>query len=455
MKKLKTFYVMPGSLPVILAEILVILSAAVKLALSLHMNFFGVRVVLLLAVAGWFVLITAKRGKELFYRSAVPAAAICLLLVSPGNVKWLSVLTIVVYIAVILFYGLAVSGILKKTAAIPAMIVSTALILVFKLKGGAALPECLPDALAVCGFLLLLAAMKEHDDGAYHRFWGDRPDGRLVRSLDPMTYVGIYAMPVRNGAHTMFADTLDVTEMDHYIHAKRREDIPHLSALQIFLTAYCRAIAECPMINRFISGQKIYSRDGDIVFNMTIKKKMTIDGEETVVKLHLTPEETLYTVSEKVENLFAEGRKGDDLEFDNVAGIIRIIPGLLKKFVFWLLKLLDYFGLIPEALLEVSPFHGSIFFTSMASLGIPPVYHHLYDFGNLPVFLCMGDKYKRKEPKDDGSFETRKYMKYTVVSDERICDGFCYSRALKAFKRYLQHPELLEQPPETVKHDVP
>ena len=96
MKKLKTFYVMPGSLPVILAEILVILSAAVKLALSLHMNFFGVRVVLLLAAAGWFVLITAKRGKELFYRSAVPAAAICLLLVSPGNVKWLSVLTIVV-----------------------------------------------------------------------------------------------------------------------------------------------------------------------------------------------------------------------------------------------------------------------------------------------------------------------------------------------------------------------
>ena len=91
----------------------------------------------------------------------------------------------------------------------------------------------------------------------------------------------------------------------------------------------------------------------------------------------------------------------------------------------------------------------------MASLGIPPVYHHLYDFGNLPVFLCMGDKYKRKEQKDDGSFETRKYMKYTFVSDERICDGFCYSRALKAFKHYLQHPELLELPPETVNHDVP
>ena len=453
MKKLKTCYVLPGKLPVILAEFLIVISAAAAFALSLHMKNFGIRVVILLAATCWLVAIIGRRGKELFYRTAIPAALIFLFILLPVDKGWQRAAVILLCLAAAIFYGIAVSGMLTKKAAIPAVGICT--ISAAVVKGQFTLQGLLPCGLALCSFILLLAAMKEHDDGAYHRFWGDRPDGRLVRSLDPMTYVGIYAMPVRNGAHTMFADTLDVTEMDHYIHAKRREDLPHLSALQIFLTAYCRAVAEYPMINRFISGQKIYTRDGQIVFNMTIKKKMTIEGEETVVTLHLTPEETLYTVSEKVERLFEEGRKGDDLEFDNVAGIIRIIPGVLKKFVFWLLKLMDYFGLIPEALLEVSPFHGSIFFTSMASLGIPPVFHHLYDFGNLPVFLCMGDKYKKKEQKDDGSFETRKYMTYTVVSDERICDGFCYSRGLKAFKRYLQHPELLEQPPETVKYDVP
>ena len=453
MKKLKTSYVLPGSLPVILAEFLIVISAAAAFALSLRMKNFGFRTVLLLAATCWLVAIIGRRGKELFYSTAIPAALIFLLILLPEYKGWQRAAVILLGLAAAIFYGIAVSGMLTKQAAIPA--VGVCVISAAAVKGQYTLQALLPCGLMLCGFILLLAAMKEHDDGDYHRFWGDRSDGRLVRSLDPMTYVGIYAMPTRNGAHTMFADTLDVTDFDHYIHKKRREDLPHLSAVQIFLTAYCRAIAEYPMINRFISGQKIYARDGRIVFNMTIKKKMTLDGEETVVKLHLTPEETLYTVSEKLEKLFEEGRKGDDLEFDNVAGIIRIIPGILKKFVFWLLKLLDYFGFLPEALLEVSPFHGSIFFTSMASLGIPPVYHHLYDFGNLPVFLCMGDKYKKKEQKDDGSFETRKYMKYTVVSDERICDGFCYSRALKAFKRYLQHPELLEQPPETVNHDVP
>lgn len=453
MKKLKTCYVIPNSLPVILAAGLIPAAAIIKLIIDIRLGTFNFRSVLLCFAALWFTAAVLLGGRELFYRSAVPAALIWLLILSPNDGGWKRIIIILLCLAAAVFYGIAVSGKMTKRAAIPASGICTVLAVV--IKGKFTLQELLPCGLALCGFLLLLAVMKEHDDEAYHRFWGDRSDGRLVRSLDPMTYVGIYAMPDRNGAHTMFADTLDVTDIDHYIHRKRREDLPRLSALQIFLTAYCRTIAECPMVNRFISGQKIYTRDGDIIFNMTIKKKMTLDGEETVVKLHLTPEETLYTVSEKLEKLFEEGRKGDDLEFDSVAGIIRLIPGVLKKFVFWLLKLLDYFGLIPKELLEVSPFHGTIFFTSMASLGIPPVYHHLYDFGNLPVFLCMGDKYKRKEQKDDGSFETRKYMKYTFVSDERICDGFCYSRALKAFKHYLQHPELLELPPETVNHDVP
>ena len=453
MKKLKTCYAVPNSLPVIFATGLILAAAASKLVFTIQSGTFSFLSMLLCIAALWFAAIVRWGGRELFYRTTVPAVLIWLLVMFPYEGGWKRTLIILLCLAAAVFYGIAVSGKLTKIAAIPATGICTVLAAV--INGQYVLQELLPCGLALCGFLLLLAVMKEHDDGAYHRYWGDRSDGRLVRSLDPMTYVGIYAMPDRNGAHTMFADTLEVTALDHYIHTKRREDLPRLSAIQIFLTAYCRIIAEYPMVNRFISGQKIYTRDGDIVFNMTIKKKMTLDGEETVAKLHLTPEETLYTVSEKLENLFTESRKGEDLEFDSVAGIIRIIPGVLKKFVFWFLKLLDYFGLIPKALLEVSPFHGTIFFTSMASLGIPPVYHHLYDFGNLPVFLCMGDKFKKKEIKDDGSFETRKYMKFTVVSDERICDGFCYSRAFKAFKHYLQHPELLEVPPETVKRDVP
>jgi hypothetical protein len=131
-----------------------------------------------------------------------------------------------------------------------------------------------------------------------------------------------------------------------------------------------------------------------------------------------------------------------------------MIPSVLLKFVIWLLKLLDYFGLLPNFLLRISPFHGSMFITSMGSLGIPPIYHHLYDFGNLPVFISFGAKRRVNEVQSDGSVGRKKYIDFTVVTDERICDGFYYATALKYIKRLMMHPEQLDVPPEKVVRDI-
>ena len=144
-----------------------------------------------------------------------------------------------------------------------------------------------------------------------------------------------------------------------------------------------------------------------------------------------------------------------DSGFDGIAALFNLIPGVLLKFAIWLLKLLDYFGLLPRFILEVSPFHGSIFFTSMGSLGIPPVHHHLYNFGNLPVFLAFGKKYRVNEVADDGSAVSRKYMDYTVNVDERIVDGFYYATAIKYFHKLLLHPERLDDPEMEINPDIP
>lgn len=459
MKKQKTFFVNYKNWLTVLS-LLVLFSSALILLLQFgrsgtHTKNMGSLCLFIgtqLLLAG----IVLFHGQEFFFRSAIPVWFWCLAEISaiyPNSSARQKAGFLILYICIAIVYTALTSGKLSKKYGLGGLLVCTALLILF--RRAPAIDQILPALLMLCSLVLLGLSMKEHRDGNYHRMWGDRSDGRRVRSLSAITDVGIYIMPNRNGAHTMFSDTVDVTELERYVHNKRRNDIPHLSMVQIFLAAYCRTIAEYPALNRFISGQKIYSRDGTILFNMTIKKKLTIEAEETIIKLHLTPEETLYTISEKLEHAFQEGKEEDNSNFDKTAALIKAIPGLLKKLTIWLLKVLDYFGLLPPALLEVSPFHGSIFFTSMASLGIPPVYHHLYDFGNLPVFLCMGDKYKSVVPQSDGSTVTRKKMKFTVVSDERICDGFYYSRGFKTFKRYLMHPELLEQPPKTVKQDIP
>ena len=127
---------------------------------------------------------------------------------------------------------------------------------------------------------------------------------------------------------------------------------------------------------------------------------------------------------------------------------------MFLKFAVWLLKTLDYFGLLPGFLLEVSPFHGSLFFTSMGSLGIPPVYHHLYDFGNLPVFGAFGMKRRAYEVTEDGSVVQRKYVDVKFTLDERIVDGYYYAAFFKHYKRILAHPEILDRPPEEVLKDI-
>jgi hypothetical protein len=130
-----------------------------------------------------------------------------------------------------------------------------------------------------------------------------------------------------------------------------------------------------------------------------------------------------------------------------------LIPGLALKFTMWLLKVLDYFGLIPQFLLEVSPFHGSAYFTSMGSLGIRPVYHHLYNFGTIPLFVAFGRK-RRSEEICDGEIVERKFVDLKFTVDERICDGYYYASLIKHFIRILRNPEVLDQPPEEVLKDI-
>ena len=114
----------------------------------------------------------------------------------------------------------------------------------------------------------------------------------------------------------------------------------------------------------------------------------------------------------------------------------------------------DYFGWLPKKLLWLSPFHGSMIITSMGSLGIRPIYHHIYNFGNLPVFLAYGGRQTVLKTDKDGKVVTKKYIELKAVTDERICDGFYYASAFKIIKRHVENPELLDVKPEEVFEDI-
>jgi hypothetical protein len=90
----------------------------------------------------------------------------------------------------------------------------------------------------------------------------------------------------------------------------------------------------------------------------------------------------------------------------------------------------------------------------MGSLGINPIYHHIYDFGNLPVFLSYGRKRTAFEYDRSGNLLKKRYIDIKAVTDERICDGFYFASAFKYFKKLIENPDVLETAATEVIEDI-
>lgn len=283
---------------------------------------------------------------------------------------------------------------------------------------------------------------------------GDRKEGRKLRTLSPIIRLMPYIMSKRTDSLNFFTEKLDVAEADKFCRAQIKEGRTNFTLLHVFIASYIRVVSQRPAINRFVSGQTIYSRN-NIEVLMTIKKKMSLEGEEACIKVEFEPTDTIYDVYDKFNKAVMENKgdtEGNDT--DKLAGVLNYMPRFLLRFVVWLIKTLDYYALLPRSVTRISPFHGSMIITSMGSLGIRPVYHHIYDFGNLPIFVSYGAKQTGIKLDDEGNPKKYRYIEMKVVTDERICDGYYYASAFKMMKKIFENPHVLENPPEQVIEDI-
>ena len=250
--------------------------------------------------------------------------------------------------------------------------------------------------------------------------FGDRKDGRLLRTREPMSVVETFILVDRIGATNYIQDKVEISKTEEYIKSKRKEGLPGFGLMHFMVATYVRVASEMPAVNRFVS-----------------------------------PEDTAEDVYRKMKEVIDREKGTDaDSDFDSVAGALAKFPKLFFKFSIWFLKLLDYFGWLPKSLLDVSPFHGSFFITSMGSLGIPPIFHHLYSFGNVPIFCAIGPKRTEYEIDRNGEVVRKKYLDYTISTDERIVDGYYYATAFRKMKLYFNDPYKLDVPPEKVVEDI-
>lgn len=288
----------------------------------------------------------------------------------------------------------------------------------------------------------------------YKRRFGDRKEGRLLRSLPAFAKFVPFIMPTRNDACNQYEESFEVSDVDRRLRKLRVDGNKGIAILHFIIAAYIRGVSMLPGMNRFVVGRRIYARD-NIEVVMTVKRSLAIDATETTIKVVFEPTDTIFDVYRKMNEKIDEIKtvEGNN-NTEDVAEAMCKAPRFLLRFALTILRIMDYFGWLPQSLLDASPFHGSMIITDLGSLRIGPVYHHIYNFGTLPVFISFGAKRHAYELDRHGNMVDRKYVDCKFVMDERTVDGHYYAQFLQAFRYICQHPEIVETPPSKVVEDV-
>ena len=119
----------------------------------------------------------------------------------------------------------------------------------------------------------------------------------------------------------------------------------------------------------------------------------------------------------------------------------KFISRPVLRFVCWLEK----HNLIPPALVETDPYHSSIVLANLGSIGLPDGYHHLTNWGTTSMFLVIG-KSDIMPFFENNKTVFKEGVKLGFTIDERIADGYYFSKSIKMLQLFLEQPELLDRP---------
>lgn len=282
--------------------------------------------------------------------------------------------------------------------------------------------------------------------------FGFRPDGKKVRDIDPIQRIMPHIMRHRHDSQNMTQYDCPCEPIDEFIKAEAEKG-ERYTYMHVLIASLVRLIALFPRTNRFIMNGRIYKRNS-IQISFVVKKGLSAEAPDTTVKLDFTGHESISQIRDMIDEAIAKNSNMDaNNGTDKLARLITFTPNIVIGALVGLIKLLDKHGLLPKAVINVSPFHTTCFVTNLKSIKGPSIYHHLYDFGNTGMFFSMGKEsmvpvVKGKE------IVIGKRLPLWIVTDERFCDGFYFVSALKQLRILLADPSRMAEPLENLTEDT-
>ncbi len=283
----------------------------------------------------------------------------------------------------------------------------------------------------------------------------DRPDGTALK-VPNFKKLNPYMFPTRDESVLFCTDRFNMDEAIEMLLEVNRGKQPEdrINLFHIILTSLLRTIAERPILNTFVAGQRYYRRN-EILFSFVAKKDLTDEGEESIVRISLKPNDSLQDVARKIREAVVHGKSEAGNKTEKEIDIVMALPRPFIKAFIWTYKFLDYHNLLPGFMIKTDPIYSTAFFTNLGSIGMDTIYHHLYNWGTCSIFISVGKL--KKGPLYEtrsGIVKVTNVMDMKITLDDRVADGVYYGNSLRLFKNYIEHPRQLMESGQFTKEQI-
>ena len=264
-----------------------------------------------------------------------------------------------------------------------------------------------------------------------------RCDGVLLGKVHPYRRLMQHIMITRGESVVFFDDYVVADELLEYLAKAKEEfgaDISHC------LVAACAVgLAEAPTMNQFVMGRRLYQRkQREISFSMK-REAMNKKAKIAVVKKAIRDGETFREFTERVNEEINVQRSDTKTYADKEYNLFTMVPRPVLNWAVTLFRWLDYHNILPASFIESDGMYASIFVANLGSLKMRAGYHHLYEWGNCPLFMMVG-RIEEKPWVVDGEVVPRKILHIRWTYDERVDDGLSARFGMDAVRRVLENP---------------
>ena len=281
------------------------------------------------------------------------------------------------------------------------------------------------------------------------RRFGDRKDGKLLRNIHLLHVIMPQLYKNRCDNEAFISECIDLTNVMAYLEKKNADHPAYkYNLFQVLITAMLKCITLRPKMNRFICNQTMYQRN-EISAAFTVKKEFSDNGAEALAIVRSKQGDNINTIHDEIYRQVSICRSEKLDDGLQAASLVCKAPRFLLNWIGVLLRFLDRHGWVPQSLIKGDPNYSSVYLTNLGSIGLNAGYHHQSNWGTMSIFVVVGAIKKRPFFDEEGNVTMRISVDLGLTIDERIADGYYYSKTIRLLKKLLENPELLELPLET------